>query len=314
VGRSAFEVMLEPDKSRDHRRVGGPPLSACLVVQNEGPVVERCLRSLTGLDGEILVIHDGPCTDDTLDIARRYSARVFVRPLAGHSERHRPFAYQQARGEWLLNLDADEFLSPEMAAVVPELISRGDVDGFAFVWPLWDGKRPLTSGGPHRLVLMRRSATEMVGIIHRGPEVHRRTETRPEILHHQPPYDNFTWKIAMTKQRRWARLHGSEITRPLSEFPSFNYSGPTQWPASRRVRNYLSPLLAIPYGLGTALRIFIDRRWKPWGTPLPARLRISLYSGMYLAMVETYVARQIYLGPLGRVLRPFRTAPGNAGP
>src|SRR5947209_2132587 len=122
-----------PQADRPSRRVPHEvPVSVCLVVHNEGQVIERCMRSLAGLEAEIVVVHDGPCTDDTLDIARRYNARVFVRPFAGHSEHHRPFAYQRARGEWLPNVDAGEFLSPEMAAVRPELRSRWGMAGSGF--------------------------------------------------------------------------------------------------------------------------------------------------------------------------------------
>jgi glycosyltransferase involved in cell wall biosynthesis len=287
-----------------------PLVSVCLVVRNEEAIVERCLRSLAGLDGEILVVHDGPCGDRTLDIAGRYTPRVFVRPFVGHAERHRVFAYQQARGEWLLAIDADEFLSPEMAAALPELMARPDVSGYEFVWPIWDGRRPLTSGGPLRLALMRRSAIELVGAIQNGPQVHGRVEARPEVLHHQPSYNNFTWKTAMTKQRRWARLHGYELTRPFSQFPTFNYSGPDQWPPHRRVLNRLSPVIALPYGAVTLVRTLRSRVWQPSRPALRVRLRVSFYMGIYRSMVQLYVARRLYIEPVLRASRRLRNVTG----
>jgi glycosyltransferase involved in cell wall biosynthesis len=302
--------MPEPEHSHQDRTVHMPLLSACLVVHNEEAIVERCLRSLAGLDGEILVIHDGPCTDRTLDIARRYTRHVFVRPFVGHAEGHRVFAYQHARGEWLLAIDADEFLSPQMAAALPELMARSEVSAYEFVWPLWDGRRPLTSGGPLRLALMRRSAIELVGAIQNGPEVHGRVEARPEILHHQPTYNNFTWKTAMTKQRRWARLHGHELTRPLSQFPMFNYSGPAHWPPHRRMLNHLSPVLAFPYGGATFLRTLRNSVWKPSRPALRVRLRVSFYMGVYRTMVQLYVARRLYLEPVLTGLHRLRGATG----
>jgi glycosyltransferase involved in cell wall biosynthesis len=282
-----------------------PVLSVCLVVHNEEAIVERCLRSLAGLDAEILVVHDGPCSDRTLDIARRYTERIFVRPFVGHAERHRPFVYAQARGEWLLGIDADEFLSPEMAAALPELMARPDVSAYKFVWPIWDGQRPLTSDGPHRLALMRRSAIEMVGKIQDAPVVHGRVEGRPEVLHHQPRYNNFTWRAAVTKQRRWARLHADELVTPLSEFPTFNYSGPARWPTRRRVLNRLSPVLALPYGAAAFLLTLRNKNWQPSRPALRVRLRISFYIGVYHTMVQLYVARRLYLRPAqGPARRP----------
>src|SRR5438105_9189521 len=76
-------------------------ISACIVVRNEGQLIRRCLESLAGAVAELIVVHDGPCDDDTVAIAEQFGCRVFVRPRYGHCERHLPFAYQQARGEWL---------------------------------------------------------------------------------------------------------------------------------------------------------------------------------------------------------------------
>jgi glycosyltransferase involved in cell wall biosynthesis len=289
-------------------------LSACLVVHNEEALVERCLRSLDGLDAEIIVVHDGPCSDRTLEIARRYTSHVFERPFVGHAEHHRVFSYEQARGEWLLALDADEFLSDEMAAALPKLLSRGDVSAYRFVWPIWDGRQALTSRGPLRIVLMRRSAIEFVGMIQNGPTVHGPVETRPEILHHQPAYNNFDWHSAMTKQRRWARLHAEELNRPISAFPAFNYSGPTERRPRQRMMRRLSPLVALPYGAFTFARTMGNAPWEPERPRFSVKLRVSFYMGVYRAMVYLYLARRLYLEPLLRAFRRAEELGGDRGP
>ena len=43
-------------------------VSACLVVRNEGKMIDRCLRSLAAVADEIVLVHDGECEDDTLEI------------------------------------------------------------------------------------------------------------------------------------------------------------------------------------------------------------------------------------------------------
>jgi glycosyltransferase involved in cell wall biosynthesis len=298
--------MTESEPSDRQQSSRTPRVSACVVVHNEEPHIGRCLRSLEGLDAEILVVHDGPCQDRTLEIARDYTPHVFVRPFVGHAEHHRVFAYEQARGEWLLAIDADEYLSPQMAAVLPKLMARPDVNAYEFVWPIWDGRGPLTSGGPRRLALMRRSAIEFVGMIQNGPEVHGRVEGRSEVLHHQPSYNNFTWKSAVTKQRRWARLHAEELTSDFSQFPTFNYSGPDRWPRRRRVLNRLSPILAFPWGLATFLRTLRPSVWEPSRPAFEVRVRVSFYMGVYRTMVQLYVARSLYLEPVFSVLRQPR--------
>ena len=102
-------------------------VSACLVVRNEEAVIRRCLASLRGVADEIILVTRRAMRG----LDGRYRKRVRLQgiesgALVGNPEHHTVFAYEQARGEWLLSLDADEFLSTEMAAVIPELIRRDD--------------------------------------------------------------------------------------------------------------------------------------------------------------------------------------------
>ena len=72
---------------------------------------------------EIVLVHDGECEDRTLEIAGRYGCRVFVRPLVGHAEVATVFAYEQAQGEWILTLDADEYLSEPLRQKLRTLVT-----------------------------------------------------------------------------------------------------------------------------------------------------------------------------------------------
>ena len=86
-------------------------ISACLVVFNEEKLIERCLESLKGAVDEIIIIHDGDCQDNTLKIAATYGAKIYEKPHIGFAEEYRPFAYEQTKNNWILQIDADEFLS-----------------------------------------------------------------------------------------------------------------------------------------------------------------------------------------------------------
>ena len=87
------------------RQTSKPKISACLVIANEAAVLERCLSSLQGVTDEIVLVHDGPCVDESLDIASRFGAKVFVANKIGEAEPHRPFSYEQATGEWVLQIE-----------------------------------------------------------------------------------------------------------------------------------------------------------------------------------------------------------------
>ena len=146
-------------------------VSACLVVRNEEAVIERCLQSLAGVVDEIVLVHDGECEDRTLEIAERHRCRTFVRPLVGHAEVATVFAYEQARGEWILTLDADEFLSEPLRRELRALVSETDINGYEVLLRMWDGRRHITENGPFKLSLFRRSRVHVLGMIHAVEQV-----------------------------------------------------------------------------------------------------------------------------------------------
>ena len=84
-----------------------PLLSACLIVRDEEEHLPRCLASLEGLADEVVVVDTGS-TDDTVAIAEAAGARVFHEPWRNDFALHRNQAMDQARGRWLLIIDADE--------------------------------------------------------------------------------------------------------------------------------------------------------------------------------------------------------------
>lgn len=284
-------------------------VSACLVVRNEEAVIERCLQSLDGVVDEVVLVHDGECEDGTLQIAERHGCRIFVRPLVGHAEASTVFAFEQARGEWILSLDADEFLGEPLARGLRELIADPQVNGYELLWRMWDGERYITEQGPHKLALFRRRSVHLLGTIH-GIEIVDPPVRRVELqLEHRPRYNNFALRTVLTKWRRWARINAREFVRPLAEVPRFNWQGPTDWPPRRRLLNRLSPLLFVPY----VPAVLLVNLWRERGHYGPGEnLKMSLYQGLYAGMVQFYVAKYTYFGgATGAASDPPR--PGTGG-
>jgi glycosyltransferase involved in cell wall biosynthesis len=268
-------------------------ISACLVVRNEEAVIERCLASLDGVVDETVLVHDGDCGDRTLEIARRHGCRIFVRPLVGHAEAATVFAFEQARCEWILSLDADEFLSEPLARGLRELAADEDVNGYELLWRMWDGERYITERGPYKLALFRRSRVHLLGTIH-GIELVDPPVRRIELqLEHRPRYNNFALGTVLTKWRRWARINAREFVQPLTDVPRFNWHGPAEWPPRRRLLNRLSPLLFGAY-VPVVMLVNLWRAREVYG-PLE-NLRMAIYQGLYAGMVQFYVAKYVYLG------------------
>jgi glycosyltransferase involved in cell wall biosynthesis len=268
-------------------------VSACVVVRNEEAVIERCLQSLEEVVDEVVLVHDGECEDRTLEIAERHGCRIYVRPLVGHAEVATVFAYEQAHGEWILSLDADEFLSAALRSELRALVSAEDVNGYEVLWRMWDGTRYITESGPYKLSLFRRSRVHVLGMIHAVERVDPPVRRVQLQLEHRPAYNNYSLRTMLTKQRRWARLNAREFIGELSDLPSFNWDGPVGWPARRRILNRLAPLL-FPAYLPAVFVLGMLRGASH--SDVRDRVRMAFAQACYASLVQFYVAKYLYLG------------------
>lgn len=110
-------------------------LSACLIVRNEAPVLNRCLSSIQTIADEIILVDTGS-TDDTLKIAAQFTDRIFHFNWIDDFGAARNYSLEQATGDWILVIDADEWLDADSAAQLPDFIASQDptqVRGFSFL-------------------------------------------------------------------------------------------------------------------------------------------------------------------------------------
>lgn len=96
-------------------------LSVVLATRNEEANIERCLRSVVGITDEI-IIADEHSTDRTREIAEKLGARVILEPHHDNFHITKQKAIDAADGEWILQLDADEVVSPELAEQIANTI------------------------------------------------------------------------------------------------------------------------------------------------------------------------------------------------
>jgi len=93
-------------------------ITATVITFNEEHNIAAALESLAWAD-EIIVV-DSESTDHTVEIARRFTDRLLVRPWPGYSAQ-KNFAAEQASNDWIFSLDADERVSPELTTSILEL-------------------------------------------------------------------------------------------------------------------------------------------------------------------------------------------------
>ena len=100
-------------------------ISAVLITFNEEKRLEPALKSVQGLVSEIIVV-DSHSTDDTVRIARRYTEHVYERKWTNFADQ-KNFANAKASCPWVLSLDADERISPELRSEILSLADREPV-------------------------------------------------------------------------------------------------------------------------------------------------------------------------------------------
>lgn len=126
-----------------------PKLSVVLSTRNEEKSLSNCLTSIKHIAWEIVVVDEGS-TDSTVKIAKDFAAKI---KLVKHSDNFhitKNIAIDSARGDWILQLDADEVVTPELAAEIVKTISSNPPEnGFWINRKNWFLTRFLTKGGQY---------------------------------------------------------------------------------------------------------------------------------------------------------------------
>lgn len=106
------------------------PLTIAILTKNEELLIERAIRSCLWAD-EVLVVDSGS-TDRTCEIAERLGARVVHQPWLGWRGQHQR-AVELASHDWVMKIDADEIITPELARSIDAALSGNPDprDGFA---------------------------------------------------------------------------------------------------------------------------------------------------------------------------------------
>ncbi|RJR24494.1 glycosyltransferase family 2 protein [Candidatus Microgenomates bacterium] len=102
-----------------------PELSVALATYNEERILTECLSSIKSIADEIVVV-DGSSQDKTVEIARSFGAKVIVEDNKPIFHINKQIAIDECRGDWILQLDADEIVTPELAREIEKIVKASD--------------------------------------------------------------------------------------------------------------------------------------------------------------------------------------------
>jgi hypothetical protein len=195
-------------------------ISACLIVQNEQERLPAALASVDFCD-EIIVV-DGGSTDRTVQIAREASARVIENRWPGFAAQ-RNVAIDAATSDWILEIDADERISPRLRASIETLLSAPPPDISMAVCALRNRflNKPIGPSAKYpayRRRIFRREAYahDSSREVHEGLEPHERPVVLDGDLEHELAS---TLGEAMIDTWRYAQLESLHLEAPATAHP-----------------------------------------------------------------------------------------------
>lgn len=187
-------------------------MSVTIIAWNEEERLRACLESIAWAD-EIIVI-DAESTDKTVQVAREFTDRIWVRPWPGFAAQ-KNFALEQATGDWILSLDADERVTSELQERIRQIArADGPADGYRIprrnlFWGAW-----VRHGGlypDYQLRCFRRGAGQFVdSAVHESVVVKGRVDRVAEpLLHHSyRGLDDF-----VTRSNHYSTLAAAELIK-----------------------------------------------------------------------------------------------------
>jgi glycosyltransferase involved in cell wall biosynthesis len=196
-----------------------PGVSVTIITRNESANIDACLAAVAWAD-DVLVV-DSHSTDDTVERAKSRGARVILRDWPGSYADQKNFAAAQSRHDWILSVDADERVTPALAAEVRAVVASGaDIAGYRLprvTWHLGRWIRTTDWYPDYQLRLYdRRRATWPPRLVHEsvrvnGPIAYLKSDLEHyayrDITHHHEVMNHYT-TLAAQQMREQGRRAG----------------------------------------------------------------------------------------------------------
>lgn len=191
-------------------------ISVVLATHNEEKNLAMCLKSIKDLADEIIIV-DGDSTDKTREIAKEYGAKIIKTTNKPNFHINKQMGIDAAEMDWILQMDADEVVSKELADEILEKINdKNDFDGYWMPRKNYFLGRFLMKGGQYpdyTLRLYKRGKGRLpMKDVHEQAVVEGKVGYLKEALLHYP-YENFSFYLK--KWNRYNSLTAGQIEENL---------------------------------------------------------------------------------------------------
>lgn len=215
-----------------------PTYSIVLAVFNEEKNLAACLESTKDIADEIIIV-DGTSSDRTVEIAKKFGAKVTVRENPKIFHINKQIAIDKATKDWIIQLDADEHLSKESIKEIKEVTKETEFSGFWIPRKNFFLGRFLTKGGQYpdyTLRVYRKGKGHLPQKdVHEQAEVDGKVGYLKEPMLHYP-YENFS--AYYMKWKRYNSIFADQIREErqkkgliatIWQFPDYLLIKPIYW-------------------------------------------------------------------------------------
>ena len=214
-----------------------PSVSLVVIVHKQRDLLTRLLASVEGCCDDLLVVHDGSDEEGLRSLVEGAGGRFFERPRAFGQEAHRSFAWSEARFDWILRMDADEFPSEELKQWLRGFCVAADpgagVSGYTCIMPLWNGHRIVTKNWySGQLFLYHRQRIKNFGMPEQSPMSDGGIfEPLPLRLYHQPKRATYGFSNFLFRPQAWTwrRTIAHALLGKPTDLPCWRWTS-EQWP------------------------------------------------------------------------------------
>jgi glycosyltransferase involved in cell wall biosynthesis len=181
-----------------------PQYSIVLATFNEEKNLSACLESTKEIADEIIIV-DGTSTDKTVEIAKRFGAKVIVRENPKIFHINKQIAIDAATKDWIIQLDADEHLSEESIKEIKEITKDTDFNGFWIPRKNFFLGRFLRKGGQYPDYTLR--------VYRKGKgrlpqkDVHEQAEVEGNVGYLKEPMLHFPYENFSAYYMKWKRYN-----------------------------------------------------------------------------------------------------------
>lgn len=187
-------------------------LSVTIVTYNSEKTIEGCLKSVNWAD-EVIVVDSGS-SDNTVDIARKYTDKIFLQEWMGHKEQ-KNFAIDKTSYDWIFSIDSDEVCPEKLKNKIIEILKNPKYDGYRFPRKNYFANKWMRFGGwypDYQLRLFKKSCGRF-----EGGNAHEKVKINGKVKTVNIPLIHYTYDSLveyLEKQNKYTTLIAQQVSIP----------------------------------------------------------------------------------------------------